>query len=122
MLNLREMDKIIAVYDTCGRQRLLIRYDSIAQTNESLLDGIDKESISSSDESETNQSYLNNNSNNLNNSNIYLENSIEISSISEASEQKSTKLFSYKENLVNPLPFKCSIIPIINCSYIILII
>lgn len=43
--NLREMDKIIAVYDTCGRQSLLIRYDSIAQTNESLLDGIDKEYV-----------------------------------------------------------------------------
>lgn len=43
--HLKEMDKIIAVYDTCGRQDLLARYDSLVQTNESLLDGIDKEHI-----------------------------------------------------------------------------
>ena len=43
--NLREMDKIITVYDTCGIQSLLIRYDSIAQTNQALLDDIDKEYV-----------------------------------------------------------------------------
>lgn len=43
--NLREMDKIIAVYDTCGRKSLLIRYDSIARANQSLLDDIDKEYV-----------------------------------------------------------------------------
>ena len=72
----------------------LISIDDYQMNNK--LDGIDKESISLSDESETNQSYLNNNSNNLNNSNIYLENSNEISSISEASEQKNTNLFSFE--------------------------
>lgn len=40
--NLRDMERIIAVYDTCGRQSLLIRYDSIAQANESMLESIDK--------------------------------------------------------------------------------
>ena len=43
--NLREMDKIIAVYDTCGAKSLLIRYDSIAQANQSLLDEINKEYV-----------------------------------------------------------------------------
>ena len=40
--NLKEMDKIIAVYDTCGNQSLLMRYDSIVHVNESLLEDIDK--------------------------------------------------------------------------------
>ena len=43
--NLREMDKIIAIYDTCGAQSLLMRYDSIAQVNQSLLDDIDKDIV-----------------------------------------------------------------------------
>ena len=57
---------------------------------------------------------MNNNSNNLNNSNIYLENSNEISSISEASEQKNTNLFSYKENF--QFSFPLSFIRITNMN------
>ena len=48
-------------------------------------------------ESETNQHYLNNNEN-LSYSNIYHENSNEISTILEASEQNDKNLFSFKEN------------------------
>ena len=54
-------------------------------------------------ESETNQSYLNNYEN-LSDSNIYPDNSNEISSILEASEQKNTNLFSYKENFQFSFP------------------
>ena len=54
-------------------------------------------------ESETNQHYLNNNEN-LSDSNIYLENSNEISTILEASEQKDANLFSSKENFQFSFP------------------
>lgn len=40
--NLREMEKTIAVYDTCGRRDLLDYYDSLVRTNQSMLDDIDK--------------------------------------------------------------------------------
>ena len=40
--NLREMERIIAVYDTCGRRDLLDYYESLSKTNQSLLDDIDK--------------------------------------------------------------------------------
>ena len=70
------------------------------------LDGIDNESNSIFYESETNQSYLNNNEN-LSISNIYHENSNEISTILEVSEQNNANLFSSKENFQfsSPLPF-----------------
>ena len=76
----------------------LISIDDYQMNNK--LDGIDKESISLSDESETNQSYLNNNSNNLNNSNIYLENSNEISTILEA-QNKMIKIYFHLKKIIN---------------------
>ena len=54
-------------------------------------------------ESKINQSYLNNNTN-LSDSNIYLENSIDISTILEVSEQKNANLFSSKENFQFYIP------------------
>ena len=55
-----------------------------------------------------------NNNKNLSDSNIYPDNSNEISSISEASEQKNTNLFSYKENF--QFSFPLSFNRIINMS------
>lgn len=43
--NLRAMDKLISTYDTCGNVHLLASYDSIANLNQSLLEGIDKTAV-----------------------------------------------------------------------------
>ena len=56
-----------------------------------------------SNESKPNQSYLNNNTNSSD-SNMYLENSNEISTISEASEQNYANLFSSIENFQFSFP------------------
>ena len=103
LITLSDKDKISnmkKIYITKS-YKSLISIDDYQMNNK--LDGIDKESISLSDKSETNQSYLNNNSN-----------SNEISSISEASEQKSTNLFSYKENF--QFSFPLSFIRITNMN------
>ena len=67
------------------------------------LDVIDTEFNLSSNESKPNQSYLNNDTNSSD-SNIYPDNSNEISSILEESEQKNTNLFSSKENFQFSFP------------------
>ena len=72
------------------------------QTNKEL-HGMDSDLNLLSYESETNQSYLNNNEN-LSYSNIYLENSNEISTILKASEQNDANLFSSIENFQFPFP------------------
>ena len=97
LISLSDKDKISnmkKIYITKS-YKSLISIDDYQMNNK--LDGIDKESISISDESETNQSYLHNNTN-LSDSNIYPDNSNENPSILEASEQKNTNLFSSKEN------------------------
>ena len=89
----------------------LITIDDYQMNNK--LDEIDKELNLLSYESETNHTYLNNNTN-LSDSNIYPDNSNEISSILEASEQKNTNLFSYKENF--QFSFLLSFIRITNMN------